>query len=174
MHVNMAPPFPDETLSHKHEEGRMRGSWVYICCPNLLEDLLNSLREGHTTPTSSTTSCPPLFYAACCNDSMVIRVETWVVCAWQSTDAKSLERASSALRHLTHTGLITFLALMVSAAAVAGGRHHACTNQGTVKRLGSTAKGKNAKYTGMLSLTHTRELAVAPIGYPVAGTREFY
>ena len=49
-----------------------------------------------------------------------------------------------------------------------------CTNQGTVKRLGSTAKGKNAKYTGVLSLTHTRELAVAPIGYPVAGTREFY
>ena len=47
-------------------------------------------------------------------------------------------------------------------------------NQGTVKRLDSTAKGKNAKYTGVLSLTHTRELAVAPIGYPVAGTREFY
>ena len=66
------------------------------------------------------------------------------------------------------------LALMVSAAVVAGSRHHACTNQGTVKRLGSTAKGKNAKYTGVLSLTHTRELAVAPIGYPVAGTREFY
>ena len=64
--------------------------------------------------------------------------------------------------------------LMVSAAVVAGSRHHACTNQGTVKRLGSTAKGKNAKYTGVLSLTHTRELAVAPIGYPVAGTREFY
>ena len=61
---------------------------------------------------------------------------------------------------------------MVSAAVVAGSRHHACTNQGTVKRLGSTAKGKNAKYTGVLSLTHTRELAVAPIGYPVAGTRE--
>ena len=36
------------------------------------------------------------------------------------------------------------------------------------------SKCKNAKYTGMLSLTHTRELAVAPIGYPVAGTREFY
>ena len=68
----------------------------------------------------------------------------------------------------------TCLALMVSASVVAGSRHHACTNQGTVKRLGSTAKGKNAKYTGVLSLTHTRELAVAPIGYPVAGTREFY
>ena len=71
-------------------------------------------------------------------------------------------------------GLQWCLALMVSAAAVAGSRHHACTNQGTVKRLGSTAKGKNAKYTGMLSLTHTRELALAPIGYPVAGTRVFY
>jgi hypothetical protein len=63
---------------------------------------------------------------------------------------------------------------MVSAAAVAGGRHQACTNQGTVKRLGSTAKGKNTKYAGVLSLTYTRELALAPIGYPVAGTREFY
>ena len=75
---------------------------------------------------------------------------------------------------VARSSLIACLALMVSAAAVAGGRHHACTNQGTVKRLGSTAKGKNAKYTGVLSLTHTRELAVAPIGYPVAGTREFY
>jgi hypothetical protein len=75
---------------------------------------------------------------------------------------------------VARSSLITCLALMVSAAVVAGSRHHACTNQGTVKRLGSTAKGKNAKYTGVLSLTHTRELAVAPIGYPVAGTREFY
>ena len=52
-------------------------------------------------------------------------------------------------------------------AAVAGGRHHSCTNQGTVKRLGCTARGKNAKYIGILSLTHTRELALAPIGCPV-------
>ena len=47
---------------------------------------------------------------------------------------------------------------------------HVCTNQGKVKRL---SKGKNAKYTGVLSLTHTRELALAPIGCPVAGTRVF-
>ena len=48
---------------------------------------------------------------------------------------------------------------MMSAAAVAGVSHHACTNQGTVKRLGSTAQGEDAKYIGVLSLTHTRERA---------------
>ena len=35
------------------------------------------------------------------------------------------------------------------------------------------SKCKKAKHTGMLSLTHTRELALAPIGCPVAGTLVF-
>jgi len=34
-------------------------------------------------------------------------------------------------------------------------------------------RGRYAKHTGVLLLTHTRQLALAPIGCPVAGTRVF-